>query len=500
VRTGTTRVAAGLAHAPSGELNDLLSRIPGMKHLTLLLFACALAVPALADDFPTGEIVDPVACLADPSQTYALYLPAGYTPEKRWPALLVFDPRGRGRVAAEIFLDGAREHGWVVLSSNDTRSDSTWEPNVKAVNAMLPELGRRWSIDPRRVYAAGFSGGAHVAWSVGVETGMLAGVIASGGRVEPTWMVDEIPFASYGTVGTTDFNHAGMHTVDEHFGARGAAHRLEVFEGPHRWLSPGMASEAIGWMEVVAMRQGRRPVDREVAARLLAADLGRARELETDGRVVAAARRYEAIVRTYGGWPEGEPWDVSAAEERVAALRKGKELRAAEKERRRWDLYEQSYRGKLGGVIARIRDVEEPMPVGRVLRELEIERLQRRVEEGGYAAVTAERLLETVYTWTSFYLTRDFMGTGQYRRAAVVLEVAAAIEPERAGVWYDLACARAREGEKKAALEALRRAVDAGLTNFEQMRTDPDLESLHGEEGWEEILGEVAAGLAPAGR
>jgi len=466
-----------------------------MKHGISLLLACALALPVLAqepaetDPFPTGEIVDPVACLADPSQTYALYLPAGYSAERQWPVLLVFDPRARGTAAAEIFLEGAREHGWLILSSNNTRSDSSWQPNVKAVNAMLPELGGRWAVDPERVYAAGFSGGAHVAWSVGVETQRLAGVISSGGRVDPAWMVDEIPFASYGTVGTTDFNHAGMHTVDEHFGSRGAPHRLEVFEGPHRWLSSEMATEAIGWMEVVAMRQGRRPVDRAVAARLLAADLERAAELEVAGRVVAAFARYRAIVRTYAGWPEVEPFDVSAASERVAALEGSKELRAERKERRRWDLYEQGYRQRLGQTIARIRDVDQPMPTGRVLRELEIGRLQKQLEKGGYAAVAAERMLETAYTQTAFYLMRDFLGSQQNKRAAVVLEVATEIKPEQPGPWYNLACARAREGEKKEALEALRRAVDQGYTNFEQIRADPDLQSLHDEDGWAEIVG-----------
>lgn len=465
-----------------------------MKHWPSLLLACTLALQAAAaesnpDPFPIGEIVDPVACLADPSQTYALYLPEGYTAERRWPVLLVFDPRSRGTAAAEIFLEGAKRYGWLILSSNNTRSDSSWEPNVKAVNAMLPELGRRWAADPERVYAAGFSGGAHVAWSVGVETQRLAGVISSGGRVEQPWMVDDVTFASYGTVGTVDFNHAGMHAVDEHFGSRGAPHRLEVFEGPHRWLSSEMATEAMGWMEVVAMRQGRRPVDRELAARVLAVDLEGAAGLEAAGRVVAAFERYQAIVRTYAGWPEVEPFDVSAASERVAALEGSKELRAELKERRRWDLYEQGYRQRLGQTIARIRDVDQPMPTGRVLRELEIGRLKKQLEKGGYAALTAERLLETVFTQTGFYLMRDFLGSRQYRRAAVVLEVATEIKPELPGPWYNLACARAREGEKKEALEALRRAVERGFEDFDQMRRDPDLRSLHDEEEWLEIVG-----------
>ena len=52
-----------------------------------------------------------------PVQTYALYLPAGYTPEKRWPIVFVLDPRGRARTAADLFVPGAERFGYVVCDA-----------------------------------------------------------------------------------------------------------------------------------------------------------------------------------------------------------------------------------------------------------------------------------------------------------------------------------------------------------------------------------------------
>ena len=144
-----------------------------------MVFVLAAASSAAAADFERGKLIEKVVCSGDASQTYTLFLPTRYTTERKWPALFIFDPRGRGTRAAELFHEAAEANGWLLLSSDNTQSDTTWEVNEKALRAMVPELGR-FSVDEKRVYAAGFSGGATVAWSLGQSRGGLAGVIASG--------------------------------------------------------------------------------------------------------------------------------------------------------------------------------------------------------------------------------------------------------------------------------------------------------------------------------
>jgi len=135
----------------------------------MVAFAVLLAAGAIAAGGPpppTGRLVEGLRCESDPSQTYTLYLPSGYSPSRRWPALLVLDPRGRSVVAASLFRDAAEAHGWLLLSSNDTRSDGPAEPNVKALQALWPEVHERYATDARRIYAAGFSGTGMVAWDL----------------------------------------------------------------------------------------------------------------------------------------------------------------------------------------------------------------------------------------------------------------------------------------------------------------------------------------------
>src|SRR4029450_11181080 len=43
-----------------------------------------------------GKRLPGLACPHDPAQSYALYLPSQYAPERRWPILYLFDPSAEG--------------------------------------------------------------------------------------------------------------------------------------------------------------------------------------------------------------------------------------------------------------------------------------------------------------------------------------------------------------------------------------------------------------------
>ncbi len=451
------------------------------------------AVPALAQPAPSGgselavgQMVEGVKCQLDPTQTYSLYLPGNFTPERRWPGLLVFDPRGRSVPAAELFRDAAETYGWVILSSDNTRSDGPMEPNQKALAALWPEVHIRHSIDPRRIYVAGFSGGAMIGWALGRATGgratgELAGVIGTGGHLEPEVFETEMHFPCFGAAGDTDFNYAGMRAVHSQLERWNTPNRLEIFDGPHRWMPSELATEGVEWMELQAMKQGLRPRDDELIEDLYSKDLARAHELARAGRELPAMRRYNAVAATFEGLRE-----VDTARQSAARLDGRPAVVEARKQERRWDGFEALYRKRLPAALALLRE-EPPVSVRRFAAELRLTELQKRAEAEAYEGVVARRLLETLLTQTSFYLTRDLFARQSYSSAATVLTIASEIRPQRPDIWYNLACALARSGGKKKALAALKRAVDAGFSNAEQLARDPDLESLRREEGFRQL-------------
>ena len=77
---------------------------------------------------------------------------------------------------------------------------------------------------------------------------------------------------------------------------------------------------------------------------------------------------------------------------------------------------------------------------------------------------------------------------GRHARAAAALGVATDIAPDRSDVWYNLACARARAGNPRGALDALETAVERGYADAEHLAADPDLESLRQDDRFCAIL------------
>ena len=127
------------------------------------------SAPAIAQNksIPRGQIVERIEALNDSSQSYALYLPSNYTPDRKWPVLYAFDPGARGRVPVERFKEAAEKYGWIVLGSNNSRN-GPWAVSINAWNAMQTDTHQRFAIDDERMYATGFSGGARAAVRIAI--------------------------------------------------------------------------------------------------------------------------------------------------------------------------------------------------------------------------------------------------------------------------------------------------------------------------------------------
>ena len=65
-------------------------------------------------------------------------------------------------------------------------------------------------------------------------------------------------FPVFGSAGTDDFNHLEMYQLDRRMTS---AHRVLYFEGGHTWLPAELATQAVEWMELQAMKSGLRPRD-----------------------------------------------------------------------------------------------------------------------------------------------------------------------------------------------------------------------------------------------
>ena len=211
-----------------------------------------LSLGSYAQELPHGQIVDPVKCSADPSQTYALYLPAHYSADRPSKLILAFDPRGQGRQGVEALQAAAEKYGFIVAGSNNSRNGPP-QVSLTAAQAMWTDVGKRFSINPKRIYTAGFSGGARIAMKVAFDSDQIAGVIASSAGFPPGHRRSDLRFIVFGTAGTEDFNYLEMRQLDHELSS---SHRVVIFEGGHQWLPSALAVQAVEWLELQAAHPG----------------------------------------------------------------------------------------------------------------------------------------------------------------------------------------------------------------------------------------------------
>ncbi len=435
-----------------------------------------LAAAACAGDLAPGRVIDRIVCRDKADKAYALYLPAAYTGDEPWPILYMIDARGRALYALDRFRAAAESYGWILASSYDSRSDTKDDPNTPALQAMWNDTHGRLAIDPRRTYLAGFSGGARAA--VALASGApkaIAGVIGCGaGFPDEKTRLEELPFRYFGTAGVRDFNYYEMRALDADLEAAKAAHRIAFFDGAHDWPPPAVASEAVAWMELGAMKAGARARDDALAASLLASQLLRADALAAAGSQAEAYLGYAHAAEDFRGLANVGP----AAEKAVALGGSASVRRILGDAARRDDRDRGALRVMAQRLRACLREPDIP-PAAAVAAELGVATLKRRAASGPpEERLSAERLLANLRVQTSFYLPEELLAKKDWAHARLALAVAAEIDPDDPRVYYNLASADARSGQGKRARRELERAVEKGFRRFELLDEDPDFAAL----------------------
>ena len=303
-----------------------------MKRATTLVVALLLTLPLTANPqvltLEKGKVIAKVSCANNPDQSYALYLPTGYSTDKPSPILYVFDPAARGVSAVEAVREAAEKYGYIVVASNNSRNGPQGGAS-DAVNSIFQDTHQRYAIDDRRLYTAGLSGGARLATQVALFCKTcIAGVIANGaGFPVNASPKDGFRFAYFLAIGNADFNFPEMVELRHVFEQMHANYRIHVFDGPHDWAPPEAWMDSLRWMNLQAIRSGSLPRDAKEIQRIFQEELEEARALESKGDVLTAERGYESIVRDFDGLT-----DTAQVKARVADLKGSKAFKAGEKQ------------------------------------------------------------------------------------------------------------------------------------------------------------------------
>lgn len=448
-----------------------------------------------------GKVVERVVSITDTAQRYAVYLPSSYRTDRRWPLLVLMDPRGRAMVPMNLIRDAAERLGYMVISSYNTMSDGPIDPNGAALTAILTDAQKMLALDPRRLYLVGFSGTARSSWLFGYAMrGYVAGIVGVGAGMPPAFTPPERvpgdgpPPVFFASVGTTDFNYDEVRRLEGALPGYGVTYRVKFHDGHHSWPPAGHLAAAVEWMELQAMIRGLKPVDSAWVAGNYTDRMARAEAELTAGSAYDAYLEFEAIARDFAPL-----YPVASAQARARQLRESPDVRTTFRQLDAVAPKQLAYTERLAKFLLDFRRASSPPPLDQMLDRLQIADLKRRAAQTSDTidALAARRCLENVLVYTSFYEPREFLTQGEPARALALLDVAREIRAEEPSVCYRRAWALAGLGRPDDAVAALQCVVRGGRRTRDELAGDPNLAPLHGHAGFEALLAGLPDRSAP---
>lgn len=490
--------------------------------------ASRVSIHASEQPLAKGVVIPRVTCIDHPEQSYALYLPSSYSPEGKWPILYIFDPGARGSMPVTLAKDAAEKFGYIVMGSNNSRNGLP-KIEIDAAVAIWSDSHLRFSIDDRRVYFAGLSGGARLATALALKChDCAAGVISSGAG----FPLDQPPsaqthFSYFETIGISDFNYPEAVVLAQQLDRLDLPHRLRSFGGSHEWAPADIWPEALAWMNLLAMKQDRLARDPEFISQQFEAETQRAQELEKRGDIYAAWWEYRGVASDFAGLR-----DVASITKHAEELYHSPSLHNAEKQEKE-DFKEQQrlagpiisgmaalagvggdkagIRQQLHGQSTELRVAKEEqslagptIPLTEALAEGGGDQAQISHQLHGQIAAlwnakererkedrrqVLERALGDVRV-RAYDSAEDRMRAGDAALASIYFELASEALPKEPWLLIKVAQAQAQSGHRKDALDALRRARRMGLdaeslrgvfrdnAEFARYRDDPDFLKL----------------------
>lgn len=466
--------------------------------LALLIMLLATAAAGTAPDgIRPGEVIEAVPCKDFPGQSYALYLPAAYTPQKRWPIVYAFDPGAQGVSPVRLYREVAEKYGYILAGSNNSQNFLGAGEGI-AIQSMLSDTQARLALDPQRIYTTGFSGGARVATLVALRCTecKVAGVIASGAtypaNIAPA---EKDPFLYFMALGDVDFNYPDVVQTRLAKDRYGSPYRVRLFPGPHQWAPAGTFEEAILWFQLRAMRTGTIPKDEAFIKEQRKRAAAEAIQAEQTHDSLRQFFAYKSLVEDFRGLA-----GTADTEPKLQSLRKSPELKKALDRERQEVEAQRQLEDEPAAKVARLS--RNPLSFDPELRTAIVANMQALRRDGQNSKDESQR---RVHLRACNALFAQIVEEGQRRKAAgkfsealPFFELLADAVPDRA--WPPLLIAETRVAmhDHKRALKALRQAANTGRISAEILEKDGELAPLFSDPGFQKIVEELKKQPSPS--
>ena len=197
------------------------------------------------DSFETGKVIPSVALRNNASETFALFLPKGYSDSGKLPVIIFFDPHGDGTVLLNLYHELADEFHFVLVGSNNSKNGMDLQQTKLIADNLVNEVKARFSINDKSISFCGFSRGAKVALLSAAENSSVSSVIYCGAAapINPNHSLSLLGFA-----GTKDMNYTDIVSFDWSLKSSALKHFLIEWNGKHEFPKAEVFKDAFQFL------------------------------------------------------------------------------------------------------------------------------------------------------------------------------------------------------------------------------------------------------------
>jgi hypothetical protein len=287
------------------------------KHIFFTVTFLFISIESKAQFVETGKVIDSIQSSVEPSISYSLYLPSNYSSELKYPVLYVFEPAGRADYILSHLKSAAESYGYILACSPDIKNGSINEM-LQRSETLIRDVEHRWSINTKRRYAAGLSGGSRMAATVASITNVFEGVIGCGAGqpLEKSHQTDSShTYTYYGFTGDEDYNYNEMVEQHKMLNDLGLSNRLHIFKGAHQWPKQNEMLRAFEWMELHAMKKGIKETDLNYIDSIFINYKYQLNVMDMRDELIDLADSYESGIELFAHWK-----DISGMQQKLDFL------------------------------------------------------------------------------------------------------------------------------------------------------------------------------------
>jgi hypothetical protein len=427
-----------------------------------------------------GQITDKVICKNDQSLSYCLYLPSNYNLNRTWPILFCFDPKADGKLPVSLLKDVAEKYGYIVVGSYDSKNGLGINEFGLIASELIKDTKEKIAVDPNRMYAVGFSGGARVAYTMAMSYPSIKGIISCSAGFIPQ-QGQTLTFDVIGIAGNADMNFLEVKEMDESLVNFPIQHQLMVFDGTHHWPSKQMLAQAVTLLELFSMKENRIEKNDTLIKGYISENYRSINKLESYNNNDSLAKAFntlECLIQSVEGLTNTDTLKNQLKQLvqknnlidylKIESNIENNEIKQQEK-------YKQAYTTK---PVKWWKD--------------EIGQLQGKTK-GKYSIpeVTSSKRLLAYISLMSYSYVNSAIAQHQWDAASEFLTIYGLADPENPDYNYFMACLLANTGEAGKAMISLKKAINLGFKDVNRLESDPLLQELRSKPEFSELLKKI---------